>query len=46
MKNWSIEEESGQSVCPLKDDLLDAQKIADFLHIPLEIVLFPIKSEA
>lgn len=38
MKNWSSEEEIGQPVCPMKDDLLDAQKIADHLHIPLEIV--------
>ena len=38
MKNWSIEEEQGVSPCPLKDDCTDAEKVANFLKIPFEIV--------
>ena len=39
MKNWSIEEETGSSVCPANDDYLDACKVAEYLHIPLDTVL-------
>lgn len=38
MRNWSIEEETGVPVCPAKDDLVDAERIAMTLDIPLEIV--------
>lgn len=40
MKNWSVEEEQGVSVCPMKDDCIDAEKIANQLQIPFEIVMF------
>lgn len=39
MKNWSVEEEQGISVCPSKDDCLDAERVAKKLNIPFEIVL-------
>lgn len=38
MKNWSVEEETGNSICPANDDYLDACKVADYLHIPLDTV--------
>lgn len=38
MRNWSVEEEKGSSICPLKDDCLDAERIAKFLDIPFETV--------
>ena len=38
MKNWSVEEEKGISVCPSKDDCLDAERVAKKLNIPFEIV--------
>lgn len=40
MRNWSIEEETGIPVCPAKDDLVDAERIAMKLDIPFEIVYF------
>ena len=40
MRNWSIEEETGVPVCPAKDDLVDAERIAMTLDIPFEIVYF------
>lgn len=38
MRNWSTEEETGAPVCPAKDDLVDAERIAMTLNIPFEIV--------
>lgn len=38
MRNWSVEEETGQLVCPAKDDMRDAERVAKTLDIPFEIV--------
>ena len=39
MKNWSIEDEKGESSCPLSVDCLDAERIARDLQIEFEIVI-------
>ena len=39
MRNWNVEEETGKPLCPLKDDFIDARKVAEFLGIPLFTVL-------
>ena len=38
MRNWSVEEETGKPICPSKDDELDAQKVAQTIGIPFEVV--------
>lgn len=39
MKNWSVEDENGESSCPLSEECLDAEKIARKLGIDFEIVV-------
>ena len=38
MRNWSVGEETGKPVCPTKDDMRDAERIARTLSIPFDIV--------
>lgn len=38
MQNWNVEEETGHSVCPAKDDMRDAERIAKTLDIPFDTV--------